>query len=54
MPNSVLLPGFINSHCHAASTVFRAQSEDGEVGRALYTVAFRGELLVEPEDWVVR
>ncbi len=53
MPNSVLLPGFVNSHCHAASTVFRAQSEDGEGGRALYTVAFRGELLVEPEDWAV-
>ena len=53
MPNSALLPGFVNSHCHAASTVFRAQSEDGEGGRALYTVAFRGELLVEPEDWAI-
>ena len=51
MPCSALLPGFVNSHCHAASTVFRAQSEDGEGGRALYTVAFRGELLVESEDW---
>ena len=53
MPSSALLPGFVNSHCHAASTIFRAQSEDGEGGRALYTVAFRGELLVEPEDWAV-
>ena len=43
MPSSALLPGFVNSHCHAASTLFRAQSEDGEGGRALYTVAFRGE-----------
>ena len=32
MPYSALLPGFVNSHCHAASTVFRAQSEDGEGG----------------------
>ena len=53
MPSSALLPGFVNSHCHAASTVFRAQSEDGEGGRALYTVAFRGEGIVEPEDWAI-
>lgn len=50
-PDSALMPGFVNCHCHAASTVFRAQTEDGEGGRALYTVAFRGEGLIEPEDW---
>ncbi len=53
LPNNALLPGFVNSHCHAASTVFRAQSEDGEGGRALYTVAFRGEGLIESDDWAI-
>lgn len=50
-PDSALMPGFVNCHCHAASTVFRAQTEDGEGGRALLTVAFRGEGIIEPEDW---
>ena len=50
-PNSALLPGFVNCHCHTPSTVFRAQTEDGEGGRALYTVAFRGEGIIEPDDW---
>ena len=50
-PGCALLPGFVNCHCHTASTIFRAQSEDGEGGRALYTVAFRGEGVVAPGDW---
>jgi len=50
-PGCALLPGFVNCHCHAASTFFRAQTEDGEGGRALYTVAFRGEGVVDPMDW---
>ena len=50
-PTSALLPGFVNCHCHAASTIFRAQTDDGEGGRALYSVAFRGEGVVDPADW---
>ncbi len=50
-PQSALVPGFVNCHCHAASTIFRSQTEDGEGGRALYTVAFRGEGVVDPDDW---
>jgi len=45
------LPGFVNCHCHTASTVFRAQTDDGEGGRALYSVAFRGEAEIAEEDW---
>ena len=37
----VLLPGFVNCHCHTASTVFRSQTDDGAGGRALYSIAFR-------------
>ena len=51
--DSALLPGFVNCHCHAASTVFRAQTEDGEGGRALYNVVFRGEGLIQDEDWKI-
>ena len=45
------LPGFVNTHCHTASTVFRAQTDDGVGGRGLYTIGFRGESLMTPEDW---
>ena len=51
--DSALLPGFVNCHCHAASTVFRAQTEDGEGGRALYNIVFRGEGLIQDEDWKI-
>ncbi|MFO7856414.1 MAG: amidohydrolase family protein [Paracoccaceae bacterium] len=47
------LPGFVNSHCHTASTVFRSQTDDGAGARALYSVAFRGEGVLSPEDWAV-
>ena len=50
-PGHALLPGFINCHCHTASTVFRSQTDDGAGGGALYTVAFRGEGRISEEDW---
>ncbi len=46
-----LLPGFVNSHCHTASTVFRSQTDDGVGGLGLYSIAFRGESQIAPEDW---
>jgi 5-methylthioadenosine/S-adenosylhomocysteine deaminase len=46
-----VLPGFVNCHSHAASAIFRSQSDDGEGGRALYKVAFRGEREVTPQEW---
>ncbi|MDA1287711.1 MAG: amidohydrolase family protein [Proteobacteria bacterium] len=45
------LPGFVNCHCHTASTVFRTQTDDNLGGGALYSVAFRGEARVSPDDW---
>lgn len=49
--DGALMPGFVNCHCHAGSTVFRSQTEDGAGGRALYSVAFRGEGLIADDDW---
>ena len=46
-----VLPGFVNCHSHAASIVFRSQSDDGAGGAALYTVAFRAEKNITPEQW---
>lgn len=46
-----LLPGFVNCHCHTASTVFRSQTDDGVGGLGLYSIAFRGESQIAPEDW---
>ena len=46
-----LLPGFVNCHCHTASTVFRSQTDDGTGGLGLYSIAFRGESRIAPEDW---
>jgi 5-methylthioadenosine/S-adenosylhomocysteine deaminase len=46
-----LLPGFVNCHSHAASAVFRSQSDDGAGGAALYTVAFRAEKDITAEEW---
>ncbi|GIS87569.1 MAG: hypothetical protein CM1200mP18_02790 [Gammaproteobacteria bacterium] len=39
----LLCPGFVNCHSHAASALFRSQSDDGVGGQALYSVAFRSE-----------
>lgn len=50
-PGQALLPGFVNCHCHTASTVFRSQTDDGAGGAALYTIAFRGEGRVSADDW---
>jgi 5-methylthioadenosine/S-adenosylhomocysteine deaminase len=50
-PTHALLPGFVNAHCHTASTVFRSQTDDGAGGGALYSIAFRGEARVEDDDW---
>lgn len=46
-----VLPGFVNCHSHTASLVFRSQSDDGVGGAALYTVAFRAEKDISPEEW---
>ncbi|MFW6077278.1 MAG: amidohydrolase family protein [Hyphomicrobiales bacterium] len=46
-----VLPGFVNCHSHTASLVFRSQSDDGVGGAALYTVAFRAEKDIGPEEW---
>jgi len=46
-----VLPGFVNCHSHTASIVFRSQSDDGAGGAALYTVAFRAEKDITPEQW---
>jgi 5-methylthioadenosine/S-adenosylhomocysteine deaminase len=46
-----LMPGFVNCHCHTASTVFRSQTDDGAGGLGLYSIAFRGESQITPEDW---
>ena len=47
----VITPGFVNCHSHTASIVFRSQSDDGSGGKALYSVAFRSEPDVTPEQW---
>ncbi len=46
-----VLPGFVNCHSHTASLVFRSQSDDGAGGAALYTVAFRAERDIGPDEW---
>ena len=47
----VITPGFVNCHSHTASIVFRSQSDDGSGGKALYSVAFRSEPDITPEQW---
>ncbi|GIT48006.1 MAG: hypothetical protein Ct9H300mP13_8020 [Gammaproteobacteria bacterium] len=46
-----VMPGFVNCHSHAASAVFRSQSDDGAGGQALYSVAFRSERHISTEQW---
>jgi 5-methylthioadenosine/S-adenosylhomocysteine deaminase len=46
-----VLPGFVNAHCHAGSTVFRSQTDDQGGGAALYTIAFRMEKEIGDEEW---
>jgi cytosine/adenosine deaminase-related metal-dependent hydrolase len=38
-----VLPGFVNCHSHAASVVFRAQTDDFSAGLGLQRIAFRME-----------
>ena len=47
----ILMPGFVNCHSHTASIVFRSQSDDGAGGKALYSVAFRSEPDITPDQW---
>ena len=46
-----VLPGFVNCHSHAASALFRSQSDDGLGGQALYSVAFQTEKDIPVGDW---
>lgn len=46
-----VLPGFVNAHSHAASLIFRSQTDDFTAGQALYTIAFRMEKDISPEEW---
>ena len=46
-----ILPGFVNAHCHTASIVFRSQTDDPPGGVTLYTIGFRGEQELTPEEW---
>jgi len=46
-----ILPGFVNAHCHAASVVFRSQTDDPPGGITLYTIGFRGEQELTAEEW---
>ncbi|MEZ5843644.1 MAG: amidohydrolase family protein [Hyphomicrobiaceae bacterium] len=47
----VVMPGFINAHCHAASIVFRSQTDDPPGGITLYTIGFRGEPQITAPEW---
>ena len=45
------LPGFVNSHCHTASLIFRSQTDDHVAKTALLDVAFRLEKDITEEEW---
>lgn len=45
-----VLPGFVNCHNHAASLIFRSQT-DGKSTVGLYKVAFRMEREIDAETW---
>ena len=46
-----VLPGFVNCHSHAASLIFRSQTDDFSSGIGLYSIAFRMEKEVGVEEW---
>ena len=52
-PDTAVLPGFVNAHCHTGSLVFRSQTDDHEVKSALFDVAFRMEKDIPLEDWAL-
>jgi len=48
-----VLPGFVNCHSHAASIVFRSQTDDRAAKSALFDVAFRMEKDIADEEWAL-
>ena len=46
-----VLPGFVNCHSHAASLIFRSQTDDHAAKAALLEVAFRMEKDITEEEW---
>ncbi len=46
-----VLPGFVNCHSHAASLVFRSQTDDHAAKAALLEVAFRMEKGITEDEW---
>ena len=50
-PGSVVLPGFVNCHCHTASVVFRSQTDDFSRGVGLAGIAFRMEKDISEDEW---
>ncbi len=50
-PGKIVLPGFVNCHSHAASLIFRSQTDDHAAKAALLDVAFRMEKDVTEADW---
>jgi len=48
--DGALLPGFVNTHCHSAMTLFRGTGENLPLGRWLNEVLWPREAHLEPED----
>ena len=48
-----VLPGFVNCHSHAASLVFRSQTDDHAAKAALLEVAFRMEKDISEDEWAL-
>lgn len=48
---SAVLPGFVNCHSHAASPIFRSQTDDDTGGLTLAPLVFRMEKDVQDEEW---
>jgi 5-methylthioadenosine/S-adenosylhomocysteine deaminase len=46
-----VLPGLVNCHSHTASVIFRSQTDDFTAGVGLYSIAFRMEKEISPEEW---
>jgi 5-methylthioadenosine/S-adenosylhomocysteine deaminase len=50
-PGKIVMPGFVNCHSHAASLIFRSQTDDHSAKAALLDVAFRMEKDITEADW---
>lgn len=48
--NRLLIPGFFNTHCHAAMTLFRGYGEDMPLSRWLHERIFPAEARLRDED----